>query len=175
MDKMDYRKAGARYLGSERLSDVVKGLTAVASIGSFLRYLGPSGHRTLGWLGLRRRSTMGTVALFGAGLAAGAIASVFLTPLAGQETRRSIGRWFRAFGRDEYEGGREGGEAGESGDHNGSSRGHRAGHRSETRGEGMTGGTRSAGGSTAEGVPDAGSKGNRDTGNREANRPLGSP
>ena len=98
--KLDEMQATAKNLmGSARTntdhaassvrSTVMDGVQAVTSLAAMVRHL--SANDALGWVGLsRRRSPLGSMAIFGAGFAAGAGAGLLLAPTSGTELRRNL-------------------------------------------------------------------------------------
>lgn len=182
MKKLGYPRAGARYSSPLPFSTLVRGISTVATIGSMLRFLSPRRRGVLAWLGLsRRRSLLGTTALVGAGVALGAGAGLLLTPVAGQQARRSIGRWFQNLSRrgeeilHQAESAIQGQDEGQG--HNGHSQGQGSGQ-GQSRGEGMSGSTRSSGGGSAASAAEGSTAGSRmddDGGNVERSSPLRTP
>jgi len=98
MKKIENKTMEVEHRAARVLSTVVRGVEAAVSVGTILRYLdrGP----TLRWFGLRRRrGVLGTFALLGAGVAAGAGLSMFLSPMSGRQTRAGLLRGMRYLGQ----------------------------------------------------------------------------
>lgn len=98
--KLDETMATAKnLLGSARVSTdqaassvrstVLDSVQAVTSLAALMR--GVSANDALGWVGLsRRRSSLASMAIFGAGFVAGAGAGLLLAPTSGADLRRNL-------------------------------------------------------------------------------------
>ncbi len=88
-DLMGTAKEGTGQAASSVRSTVLDGVHAITSVAAMLRGLGADD--ALGWVGLsRRRSPLVTMAIFGAGFAAGAGAGLLLAPTSGADLRRNL-------------------------------------------------------------------------------------
>jgi len=86
---MGAAKAGAEQAAAKSRSVFLDRVRTVTHLIAVARSLG--GDDLLGWIGLaRRRSPLGTVAAFGAGMAIGAGAALILAPTSGQALRAKI-------------------------------------------------------------------------------------
>jgi gas vesicle protein len=86
---MGSAKEGTEHAASTVRSSVLDGVHAVTSVAAMLRSLGPDD--ALGWVGLsRRRSPLVSIAIFGAGFAAGAGAGLLLAPASGADLRKNL-------------------------------------------------------------------------------------
>jgi gas vesicle protein len=107
--------------------------------------------RMLGWMGLyRRRSTLGSLALIGAGALAGAGIAMFVSPRSGRDTRQGVVRGVQRLRRKGSEilrsAREEVRELAESGDGGKEGQEARKGeHRGEERQAGISGGARQPG------------------------------
>jgi hypothetical protein len=106
MEQMEYESEEMEHNKGRALSAVLKGANVAVGALSLLRYFDRYFDRyldartVLRWLGLsRRRSLAGSVALFGAGVLAGAGIAMFASPMSGQQTRQGMMRGFRSIGR----------------------------------------------------------------------------
>jgi hypothetical protein len=106
MEQMEYESEEMEHNKGRALSAVLKGANMAVGALSLLRYFDRYFDRyldartVLRWLGLsRRRSLTGSVALFGAGVLAGAGIAMFASPMSGQQTRQGMMRGFRSIGR----------------------------------------------------------------------------
>lgn len=98
MEDMEYAKDEVENKAMRILPMVAKGLSAVMSVGALVRLLDTGS--ALRFFGLeRRRSVWGTIALFGAGMAAGAGLSMMVSPMSGRETREGLLRGVRNIGK----------------------------------------------------------------------------
>jgi gas vesicle protein len=90
---MGTAKEGTEHAASSVRSTVLDGVHAITSVASMLRSLGADD--ALGWVGLsRRRSPLVSMAIFGAGFAAGAGAGLLLAPASGADLRRNLMKSF---------------------------------------------------------------------------------
>ncbi len=86
---MGSAKEGTEQAASSVRSSVMDGVHAVTSVAAMLRSL--DSNDALGWVGLsRRRSPLVSMAIFGAGFAAGAGAGMLLAPTSGADLRRNL-------------------------------------------------------------------------------------
>ncbi len=86
---MGSAKEGTEHAASSVRSTVLDGVHTVTSIAAMLRSLGADD--ALGWVGLsRRRSPLASMAIFGAGFAAGAGAGLLLAPTSGADLRKNL-------------------------------------------------------------------------------------
>jgi len=96
---IDSAKGETKHVVSSARSSLFDGIHAAASVYSMLRGIGVGD--ALGWVGLaRRRSPLGSMALFGAGFVAGAGAGVLFAPMSGADMRRAILDRFNSLGAD---------------------------------------------------------------------------
>ena len=90
---MGTAKEGTEHAASSVRSSVLDGVHAITSVAGMLRSLGAND--ALGWVGLsRRRSPLMSMAIFGAGFAAGAGAGLLLAPASGADLRRNLMKSF---------------------------------------------------------------------------------
>lgn len=86
---MGTAKEGTGQAASSVRSTVLDGVHAITGIATMLRSLGADD--ALGWVGLsRRRSPLVSMAIFGAGFAAGAGAGLLFAPASGADLRRNL-------------------------------------------------------------------------------------
>jgi gas vesicle protein len=86
---MGSAKEGTEQAASSARSTVMDGVHAITSVAAMLRSL--DSNDALGWVGLaRRRSPFVSMAIFGAGFAAGAGAGMLLAPTSGADLRRNL-------------------------------------------------------------------------------------
>ena len=86
-------KDGAEHAAASARTTWFDGLKAVTGIVAVMR--GFQAEDALGWVGLtRRRSSLGTIALFGAGAMVGVGAAMLFAPVSGAEARRRIMKAF---------------------------------------------------------------------------------
>ncbi|MEP7122636.1 MAG: YtxH domain-containing protein [Byssovorax sp.] len=82
-------KEGTEHAAGAARSTVMDGVHAITNVAAMLRSLGADD--ALGWVGLsRRRSPLVSMAIFGAGFAAGAGAGLLLAPASGADLRRNL-------------------------------------------------------------------------------------
>jgi gas vesicle protein len=91
---MGTAKEGTEHAASTVRSTVLDGVHTISSVAAMLRSLGADD--ALGWVGLsRRRSPLVSMAIFGAGFAAGAGAGLLLAPASGADLRRNLMKSFK--------------------------------------------------------------------------------
>lgn len=96
---MGSAKDGTEHAVTSARSTLFDGIRTAASVYATLRGLGLTD--ALGWIGLqRRRSPLGSIATFGAGMVVGAGVGMLFAPMSGAETRRAILGRFKGLEQD---------------------------------------------------------------------------
>jgi gas vesicle protein len=95
-------RAGTEHAASGARSTLLDGIHTATSIVKALR--GLELDKALGWIGLaRRRSALGFVVTFGAGVAVGAGVGILFAPMVGADTRRALLNQLKGLSREAKE------------------------------------------------------------------------